>query len=68
MGVNPVLSGNLSADSNIPLYFQLASLIKRCISAELIQPGDMLPSETELCRVYSISRSTVRQEIGRAHV
>jgi GntR family transcriptional regulator len=61
---NPILSANLSTDNSIPLYFQLESLIKRCISAGLVRPGDMLPSEAELCRSLGISRSTVRQAIG----
>ena len=61
---NPILNANLSTDSNIPLYFQLEALIKRCISAGLLKAGDMLPSESELCRAFGISRTTVRQAIG----
>ena len=64
MDTNPILNANLSADNNIPLYFQLESLIKRCISSGLIKAGDMLPSEAELCKAFSISRTTVRQAIG----
>ena len=29
-----------------------------------MKPGDLLPSEAELCRSFGISRSTVRQAIG----
>ena len=64
MEENPILSANLSQDNNIPLYFQLENLIKRCISSGLVKPGDLLPSEAELCRSFGISRSTVRQAIG----
>lgn len=64
MEANPILSANLSQDNNIPLYFQLENLIKRCISSGLVKPGDLLPSEAELCRSFGISRSTVRQAIG----
>ena len=64
MEENPILSANLSQDNNIPLYFQLENLIKRCISSGLVKPGDTLPSEAELCRSFGISRSTVRQAIG----
>ena len=64
MNSNPILSADLTADGNIPLYFQLVGIIKRCVSAGILSPGDMLPSESELCRGLGISRSTVRQAIG----
>lgn len=64
MESNPVLSANLSADSGIPLYYQLVGVVKRCMSAGLLKTGDMLPSEAELCKAYNISRSTVRQAFG----
>jgi GntR family transcriptional regulator len=64
MDSNPVLSANLSADSSVPLYYQLVGVVKRCMSAGLLQTGDMLPSEAELCKVYNVSRSTVRQALG----
>ena len=62
---DPILSAKLSEEHNVPLYYQLESLIRRCISSGLLKPGDMLPSEMELCQTFSISRSTVRQAIGR---
>jgi len=62
--VNPVLMSKLSPDSDIPLYSQLVSIVKRNISAGTLAPGDMLPSEAELCKTFDISRSTVRQAIG----
>lgn len=61
---NPILEATLSAESSIPLYFQLASLIRRVISAGMLKPGELLPSEAELCQAFSISRSTVRQALG----
>ena len=60
---NPILEANLSAEDSIPLYLQLASLIRRCISSGLLKAGDQLPSETELCQRFAISRSTVRQAL-----
>lgn len=62
---NPILSAKLSAEHNVPLYYQLESLIRRCISSGLLKPGDTLPSEMELCQTFNISRSTVRQAVGR---
>lgn len=62
--LNPVLLSTLSMDSDIPLYSQLVSIVKRNISAGTLAPGDLLPSEAELCKTFDISRSTVRQAIG----
>ena len=64
MDVNPILASSLSASSDIPLYSQLVNIVKRNISAGTLAPGDLLPSESELCRNFDISRSTVRQAIG----
>lgn len=64
MQTNPVLMSKLSMDSDIPLYSQLVSIIKRNISAGTLTAGALLPSEAELCRTFDISRSTVRQAIG----
>ena len=64
MDTNPVLMNKLSMDSDIPLYSQLVSIIKRNISAGTLDPGALLPSEAELCRTFDVSRSTVRQAIG----
>jgi GntR family transcriptional regulator len=64
MSTNPILQASLSYESNIPLYFQLVGIIKRNIAAHILSPGDMLPSETELCKSLSISRTTVRLAIG----
>lgn len=64
MEVNPILLSALSIDSDIPLYSQLVSIVKRNITAGTLNPGDLLPSEAELCKTFNVSRSTVRQAIG----
>jgi len=61
---NPILLNTLSMESDIPLYSQLVSIVKRNISAGTLCTGDLLPSEAELCKTFDISRSTVRQAIG----
>lgn len=61
---NPILDNKLSLSSDIPLYAQLVGIIKHTISSGALAVGDLLPSETELCRVFDISRNTVRQAIG----
>ena len=60
---HPILDASFFADDSLPLYTQLASLIRRCISSGLLKPGDQLPSESELCKHFTISRSTVRQAL-----
>ena len=64
MDTNPVLMNKLSMDSDIPLYSQLVSIIKRNITPGTLTGGALLPSESELCLTFDVSRSTVRQAIG----
>lgn len=64
METNPVLLSALSLDSDIPLYSQLVGIVKRNITAGTLCPGELLPSEAELCKTFNVSRSTVRQAIG----
>ncbi len=64
MSVNPVLLSKLSVESDIPLYYQLVNIIKRNITAGMLKPGDVLPSESEMCKNFDISRSTVRQAVS----
>jgi GntR family transcriptional regulator len=64
MGINSILDTSLQADGGVPLYFQLVGIIKRYVSAGMLAPGDLLPSEAELCAGLGISRSTVRQALG----
>lgn len=47
----------------IPLYYQLLQILEEKIKKGTWQPGDTIPTEAEIMRVYGISRSTVRQAI-----
>lgn len=47
--------------SRIPLYYQLMDLIVDDIDSGVLKENDKIPSERELCDLYEISRSTVRQ-------
>jgi len=64
MAQHHILDSKLSLDSDIPLYTQLVGIIKHHISSGALQIGELLPSESELCRALDISRNTVRQAIG----
>lgn len=50
--------------SNIPLYSQLKDLIIEKIEKGIFKEDTKIPSEDEFCRLYEISRPTVRQAIS----
>lgn len=52
---------SLERDSAVPLYLQLSREIAVEIEGRRFGAGQMLPSETALCRRLGISRITVRQ-------
>lgn len=54
---------SIDFDSYEPAYVQLANIMRRQIAAGVYRPGDRLPSETELCQRYQLSRMTVRRGI-----
>jgi GntR family transcriptional regulator len=47
----------------VPIYYQLKQLIRQKIEAGEWQPGQIIPSERELCAEHGISRMTVRQAL-----
>lgn len=49
-------------DLPIPLYYQLKEILLEHI--EHAHPGEALPTETELCEQFNISRPTVRQAMS----
>jgi GntR family transcriptional regulator len=54
----------LNKTSPIPLYYQLAELIKEQIRLGELKPGDQLLSERILSEQHAISRMTARQAIN----
>ena len=50
-------------DSHIPYYIQLIEALKEKISLGEWKVGDQLPSEPELCEIYGVSRTVVRQAL-----
>ena len=50
--------------SSRPMYDQLQRVLLRSIEDGTLQPGDMLPSEYQLCRLHDVSRTVVRQALG----
>ncbi len=53
----------LQRESIIPLYYQLMEILIDQIETGLLNPGDPVPSENQLCRKYGVSKNTVLQAI-----
>ena len=64
MESSPILSKTLTLDSELPLYIQLIDIVRHSITSGEVRIGQLLPSESELCQSFGISRNTVRQAIG----
>lgn len=45
----------------MPIYAQLANLIRQKIDQKIFNIGEMLPTEKEICDAFSVSRSTIRK-------
>ncbi len=55
----------IDRSSPVPYWFQLAGVLEQSIAGALWSPGERLPSESELCEHFGISRTTVRQALAR---
>ena len=49
--------------SQVPLYLQLAEIIKEMIKNNELQEGHFLMSERDICKIQDISRMTVNKAI-----
>lgn len=49
---------------SVPQYRRLYELLRKHIKEGVYREGDLLPSENELCRIYEMTRPTVRQALG----
>jgi len=54
----------INRKSNVPLYIQLADLIREQIRNGEIKVGDKLPSETEMIDLYRLGRLTIRDALS----
>ena len=55
----------LNRESAIPLYIQLADIIRRKIQSGEWKPDQKIPSENEINQLYGLSRMTARQVLAR---
>jgi len=58
------LDFSVNRSSAIPYYVQIRDTIQASIQAGEWQPGDQLPGEPELCRMFSVSRTVIRQALS----
>jgi GntR family transcriptional regulator len=56
-------SGDINRGSSEPFYLQLSRWLEEQIASGRYGSGDQLPTESELCRQFSLSRSTVRESL-----
>lgn len=63
-GTGEVMVDRVSRSSAMPLYAQLAELLRQQIEDGEHAPGDPLPSEAELCAIHGVSRTAVRQALS----
>lgn len=54
----------LNRKLHVPLYIQLKDRLLEMIQSEHYQLGDVIPSEPELMKTYSVGRATVREAIN----
>ena len=54
----------VSPVKRISVSEQIFEQLKEKITSGELQPGEKLPSENELCRLYGVSRTTIRQALA----
>ncbi len=59
---------NIDRETYVPLYVQVIDAIREYIESGKARPGDQLPGEPELCRMFDISRTVVRQALKELEI
>jgi GntR family transcriptional regulator len=57
------MNEKINFESPIPYYIQLVNILKENIQSEVWKPGDQIPGEQDLCELYGVSRTVVRQAL-----
>jgi GntR family transcriptional regulator len=58
------LEFSVNRSSALPYYVQVRDTIQAHIHAGTWKPGDQLPGEPELCRMFAVSRTVIRQALN----
>ncbi len=65
---NAPINTNIDRDTYIPLYIQVIDAIREYIESGGGKPGEQLPGEPELCRMFDISRTVIRQALKELEI
>ena len=57
------ITDGIRRNAPLPYYAQLAQILRTQITGGRWSPGDLLPSESDLCTMYELSRTAVRQAL-----
>lgn len=57
------LRARIDYSSPIPYYVQIKDIIRDLIERGEWKPGDVLPGEPELCHIFGVSRTVIRQAL-----
>ncbi len=61
---SPRAQFGIDRSSALPLHVQLKQALEKQILRGRWKPGDLVPGEPELCRLFAVSRTTVRQALA----
>jgi GntR family transcriptional regulator len=64
MSGRPTPRGTIRKGSALPYYAQLAAILRNAIGDGDWPPGYALPSEADLCAMFGVSRTAVRQALA----
>lgn len=55
---------NIKYNSGVPLYYQIATILREKILSGELSPGDVIPGEETLSLEYEVSRITIRKALA----
>lgn len=55
----------IDRDIAVPLHYQIRRCIEGYIQENHLKPGDSIPAEEELCKLFGLSRPTIRRGIDQ---
>ncbi len=58
-----MLNTEIDRSSYAPFYIQVMDALKEAIEQGSLLPGEQLPGEPELCRLFDVSRTVIRQAL-----
>ncbi len=62
------MNEKINFESHIPYYLQLMDILREKVQTGAWSPGDQIPGEQDLCELYGISRTVVRQALRELEI